>query len=186
MGLVGDLQEVRSLWADTSWKLRIVLVVSTFFAISSVASLSDLVFQWRGFILDGIQFYSNWITDPIRRFLAQLGLILSGNSVDFLILSTLYISGLLRKFWLDGAKTNILHAIFLAVLLCLLAVRLSGQASGPSIWGFLLITVTYLLTPIAWKETTKEKFVYYAPISIAILVVLVLGAINSGLTRPLV
>ena len=52
MSLKDDINEAKELWVDSSLTFKIVIVISTFLATSSIANMADVVFEWEGFILD--------------------------------------------------------------------------------------------------------------------------------------
>ena len=54
--------------------MRCVLVLAFFLTTSSLASLSETVFKWKGFILTGIEFYQEWIQGPIKILGPKVGL----------------------------------------------------------------------------------------------------------------
>lgn len=62
MGIKSDIEEYRALWNRGGWGTRgldIVQLVKIFIAVGSLASLSDAIFQFRGFMRDGIQLYED-------------------------------------------------------------------------------------------------------------------------------
>jgi hypothetical protein len=72
MGLKADLDEVRLAWPGYPWRLKIWLVLSAFLASASIASLSETVVKWKGFILDAVMFYQTWIADPFQKGLTAI------------------------------------------------------------------------------------------------------------------
>src|SRR5438309_2265838 len=96
MGLKGDLDEVVTVWSRSPWRVKAYLAISAFLASGSIASLSDTVFRWKGFVSDALSFYQNHISDQLLRLL-QFGFphVPRGAS-DLLILSVLYVSANLR------------------------------------------------------------------------------------------
>ena len=96
MSIVDDIKGVKSLWSGASLPFKGLIVVSTFFAVSSITSLSDVIFEWKGFILDGIEFYRGLIVRPLQEFAAQFGLSYARQAVDFFILFCIVSSGWLR------------------------------------------------------------------------------------------
>lgn len=58
-------------------------------AVSSITSLSDLVFQWKGFIAEGLNFYQNYFVQPIQSISEKVGLTYSEAEIhSAIILST--------------------------------------------------------------------------------------------------
>ena len=69
MGLKGDLQEVATVWEKSSWRVKAYLLLSAFLASGSIASLSDTVLRWKGFLRDALLFYQAYISDQLLRVL---------------------------------------------------------------------------------------------------------------------
>jgi hypothetical protein len=72
MGIKSDYEEFRDLWSRGSWWSRGLAIVIILMALGSVASLADRIFQFRGFIRDGIQLYEEFIRDPLLIRLSSL------------------------------------------------------------------------------------------------------------------
>jgi hypothetical protein len=45
--------------------MRLMLAVGLFLSSSGIASLSDRVYELKGFILTGVEFFRTWITGPV-------------------------------------------------------------------------------------------------------------------------
>jgi len=99
MGLKGDLQEVTSVWKRSSWRVKAYLTLSLFLASGSIASLSETVFRWKGFISDALSFYRTHISDQIFWMLRSAFSQVPPAASDLLILSMLYIGAHLRVIW---------------------------------------------------------------------------------------
>lgn len=86
MSLYGDItSDLKGNWRNSTLPTRCLLILSLFFTISSVASLSDTVFQWKGFILDGVEFYRHYVRQPILVPLDFLGLKLHEFQLDSIL-----------------------------------------------------------------------------------------------------
>ncbi len=63
MGLFGtfnkDVNEARELWAKSSLLMKLVIVASI------CLTLADVVFEWRGFVLQGTELYRGWLVEPL-------------------------------------------------------------------------------------------------------------------------
>lgn len=99
MGLKGDIDEAKVIWAGSPWWMKPLLVMSVFISISSIATLSDLIINWKGFILDAIEFYRQWINIPVSVLFGHINIHLSRLNTDFLILGMLFISSAVREMW---------------------------------------------------------------------------------------
>ncbi len=63
MGLFGtfnkDVNEARELWAKISLLMKLIIVASIFL------TLADVVFEWRGFVLQATELYRGWLVESL-------------------------------------------------------------------------------------------------------------------------
>ncbi|MCW5207482.1 hypothetical protein VU11_02205, partial [Desulfobulbus sp. US2] len=175
MGLAGDLKEIKTLWLNSSWSFKAIIIFSTFLAISPIASLSDTIFQWKGFIYDGIEFYRNNITEPLKKLASNaLNTTWQQNAIDYLIILFLYFTGFLRKFWLSGKTIeNIFITSSLIAGFIYSAILFSGPTNTISLSTFFFITFIYCIIPFLWKENLQLKLAQFLPVAFAIFIVLI-------------
>jgi hypothetical protein len=69
MGLKGDIDEVAKVWISSPWRIKVYLALSTLLASGSIASLSDVLFKWKGFVLDAVVFYRSRIGVPFHNLM---------------------------------------------------------------------------------------------------------------------
>ena len=96
MSLKKDIDEMRTAWLQASWRIRVWLVISGFLALSSIASLSEAVFKWKGFILDAVTFYREWVRVPLKNELQHFEIHLTSSYIDYLLLNGIVVAGLFR------------------------------------------------------------------------------------------
>lgn len=96
MGLKGDVHEVSTIWKQSSWRIRIWLALSLFLASGSIASLSDTVFRWKGFINESVTFYQVHISGKLSRLLQIPFASMAQGISDLIILSLLLIGANVR------------------------------------------------------------------------------------------
>lgn len=58
-------EELFGAWKSQSALAKAITFLMTFLAFSSLASLADVIADWKGFILTGIEFYRSVVTKPI-------------------------------------------------------------------------------------------------------------------------
>jgi len=188
MNLISDLQEAKQLWAQSSWQFRGLIIFAGLLAVSPLASLADVVFEWKGFFLDGLNFYKHWVTVPIMKHASGFGLIWNQNSIDLLFLFSLQAMSHLRlNLKVPKKRKRVAWDDFLIpVPVLTLGYLLSGfNNEVVLVWGFLFICFIYLITCILiyWLESTRRMLVFCSPFLFAITTVLILGALNAGLSR---
>jgi len=108
MGLKGDVHESTTIWSQSPWRVKLWLAFSLFLASGAIASLSDTVFRWKGFISDALAFYRLYISGQLSRLLQAGFAPVPPGLPDFIILSVLLISANLRIaiFALPNSKTQ--------------------------------------------------------------------------------
>ncbi|ASO31118.1 hypothetical protein CG015_18445 [Vibrio anguillarum] len=67
-----DYEEVVSVFNKVGPLQKVFLVFSFFMSISAIASLSETIFKWKGFILDAVAAYQNYLVLPLIHY-AELG-----------------------------------------------------------------------------------------------------------------
>jgi len=92
MGLKGDFEELVSSYKNVSLPSRLLLIVSFFMSISSIASLADTIFKWKGFIADLLLFYRDFVVNPIINTSSKVGFHFSDNEIHACILLSITIS----------------------------------------------------------------------------------------------
>ncbi len=55
-------------------RAKFFIILSSLITFNSLASISDAVFKWKGFISDGLEFYRANITSPLTKFFSLLNL----------------------------------------------------------------------------------------------------------------
>lgn len=89
-------RDVKQYWKQSPYWAKIVWVLSTLFSSSSIASLGDTVFAWKGFILDGINFY-RIIVSPIKSISIFLYKVeITTYQADLIVLFGLFFASYLR------------------------------------------------------------------------------------------
>jgi len=186
MDLVNDLKAVKKLWSEAPWSHRVLIGLAALLTISPLASLADVIFTWKGLFFDAIEFYKRWVTTPIREYAGQFGLVWHSNYIDLFILGALYTAGMIRAYSQTGGKLrSIFYTIFFIGAWAIPAVEVSGVSSAPEPWQWVGMICLLLSFPVVGRWHPKTKAAYYAPILLALAAVLVAGAINAGLSRPL-
>lgn len=183
MGPLGDIQEAKSFFPKASLITKLIVILATFLSISSIASLSNVIFSWKGFILDGINFYKHWVTDPLKEFAFNFDVFLNNENIDTLMLCLLMISGVLRE---TVAKRPWIESFFGIVLFsCVIFSAITNVDANyeANLWSISILIFMFILMPFFLGFDSESKIIYFSPIIIGIFAVLVLGAINTGLTR---
>lgn len=190
MGLKGDFDEVAKFWRQSSWQIKAYLGLSAFLASGSIASLSETVFRWKGFISDAVLFYQTYIADRLQGLLNLLMFHVPVGFSHYLILTAVYMGANLRvsTFALPGAKAQSVAlraiadycgvAIGISVLLHFKAQELDGEgALGLFIGSALGASFSY------WRVGGAARILWFASLLGPFAIVGLVAAVANGLAR---
>lgn len=188
MGLSGEIKESIEDWKIKSPLFKVIAIFGLFMAISSITSIADTIFQWKGFIKDGLDFYRNYISKPIGdSFKLLFDLNYTSYAIDYILLLVIIISINIRYFIQEHKNklisTKKLVRIIIAIVFSIFSVFLlndfsslpNGIFNAYSIF-FLIWFIILLIISVKVKKIRKAIF---API-VAVIIVFILAAINKG------
>lgn len=192
MGLKGDLQEVATVWKQSSWRVRAYLALSAFLASGSIASLSETVFRWKGFVRDALSFYQAYVSDQLLRvlqFVFATVHVPEGVS-HLLILSALYLGANLRVaiFAVPAARSRAVasratSSYLGAMIAMLIGMNFTGkELDGESALGLFLGSA--LCTSVSyWFVGGAAQILWLAYLLGPFAFVGLVAAVSSGLVR---
>ena len=201
MSIQSDFVELKNYWRHSSFYMRAWLLIVGYLSISSIASISDTVFQWKGFFLDALLFYRNWISGPIRSFFWNVfGVHYAQRRVDTLVLMFLVVASYTRAYIfspkrLKGESRSIHFVILLAAWIQLFMFLDYFRASEPQLDISSLVFILPILgaSLIFSNEIRRGGFnrertlrliqIFSLQLLLALFVVGLLGAINHGLHK---
>jgi hypothetical protein len=193
MALYDDFKSVKKDWAKSSILTKVWLILSTFAATGSIASLSDTVFKLKGFFADGLEWYESHILYFVKTFFSWIGWNIPDPIVNILILFSIYFSAYFRL--ANSAKSMamsnmnkkgmkfqlIAHSTFLFCFSADFFAVVDTKFNTLIIVGIVLIIITF--TPLCFDEfDSKARVAFYLPIIISVSTVLIIAAISKGLT----
>ncbi len=189
MSIKDDFNEAIELWENATLLSKLILSISLFLTFSSVTSLSDSIFEWKGFIRDGVEFYRFWLVSPLANIARKLAINWSPSDIDFLVIQGMLIVSMMRvtlygfqigylkqlKVWVVlGSVLVIASFIGISVFL---GVKEKGNLWIPSCGMVFVYFAMFLLL------NGRERVVFGYPVLLVVVIVLMLGAINAGLNH---
>ncbi|AUP77449.1 hypothetical protein [Flavivirga eckloniae] len=200
MSLKNDFDEFIADFKKYPLWLKIVLGTSLFISASSITSLSDTIFEWKGFIKDGLDFYRIHISSPLRRVFRSIDLIYSQNSIDFITatiliwtLPILRFSNSYRKVYRkkyklekDFTSDDLMYIIFafgIAFAPLNSTLEIKNGESNPWSWVDWFQLMSFFLFFIFLCMISKKYLKIIGPSLLSIIIVLILAAINVGLNK---
>ena len=188
MGLKADIDEVLVVWARAPWRVRVYLALSLILASTSIASLSETVFKWKGFLLDGINLYRLAISDPIKNAAQNLlNYSLSQSVFDLVVLAMLLAAASFRVAIFQprdsfGRKGELSA---LGTMVGVIVMLIAGNGTTLSLWfAGIFMAASFLMN--AWFHARlggAPALLWFAYVLAPPSLIGLLGAIHSGLTR---
>jgi len=191
MGLKGDLSELAVVWRSSPWRVKLFLAISGFLATSSIASLAEAVAKWKGFLLTGIAFHRQYVSEPVATALRDwLSLPLTRDRVDWIILYGLIMAATLRgiAFELHNSRSRsrrILSAILLAFVVTTACIAVFRVVRAPPVGRADLspLVAAYVFLFFWCSIPPREAWSLLVQVHLAVppLLICLLAAINTGL-----
>ena len=213
MGLKGDFEELTKSYKNVSNPSKIFLILSFFISVSSIASLADTIFKWKGFIADLLLFYRGFVVEPIINGASIFGFNYSSNEVHACMLLTITVTIGMRllsmgqiiafeqinKKYSSELKPNLRLFKFLGISVPVCAWLWYGLTNQEInlvvVWCITIGYPIFLVGPklLLAKFDKKRGYIeqghfnyftqYYLYLGSILLVVGLFGAINSGLQK---
>lgn len=185
MGIHGDIEETKKLWSHASFPTKALLIVFTFLNFSSITSLADTVFKWKGFILDGVSFYQKWVRNPISEILSFISV--PQELTDYIISTVIMISIHNRtktgkSKWYSERRDLYFFTIGVSALILILSLVTFLHPSGSPFYNLFGALLFYGIVMAANK---LDRLRYFATVLFLLFSVLCLAAINVGLLKPI-
>lgn len=191
MGIKSDFEEFRDLWNKGNLFLRVIAVLSLFIQVGNLASLSDVIFEFRGFIRDGIQLYEEWVRDPLKKLLSSIFEVrVTSLHVNWVVWWGLVCGAQVRSYLVLPNKAQAVGGVigaFLAFIITqVFAFNIIAGIQTPlSPTGITVTVVTLIICTWYVSTSFKNKSVFYLSVLLPILIVVILAAINNGISRSL-
>jgi hypothetical protein len=213
MSIKSDYDEILNTFGKIGPLGKLFLIISLFFSVSSITSLADKIFEWKGFIQAALTAYRSYFVNPITSSASNIGLTYSPNEIHAAVLGSISISiGMRLMAAGQSVAFNIINEKYRSELKPnLLFYWIAGTLFPIGIWlwyglsirtpNILLATLSFLTYPIIIVITKIiiDKFIfqggylekdsfsylrsYYSYVLTVFLIVGIFGAINAGYTR---
>lgn len=188
MGLKADIDEVTQHWRRSPWRVKVFLLVALFLSTSSLASLSEAVFKWKGFLLDALAFYRRNMSQPVSELATHLlARPLSPHFIDSAVLFGLFHGALIRALLLRQVTlaTRITGIASLTLSYSGMLYLMANAASPPnqpkdfSIW---IVYPAFLLTAYILTKGA-ERLLAMSYMLVPVILVAMVAAVSSGLAK---
>ncbi|MFQ3226768.1 MAG: hypothetical protein ACI8RW_000146 [Porticoccaceae bacterium] len=195
-----EIKKFKEDWIGTSLPVKIFAVLGIYLTVSNIATLSNTVFAWKGFFLDGFSFYVSF-RDYVFSNFPFIDLSIASPLEKNLLIFECIASAVLIKFLILGYKADYLigsigEYVTLAIVCPLflgMTIRYIINDPVDRSYGVIVIFICFALTmPFAttFRQYFRNKrrdlqviFRSYSMVIFSVLLVMILGAINAGLSR---
>lgn len=198
MGLIQDIEQLGRDFKKYSWPMKLLLLVFFFLSVSSIASLSDKIIEWKGFFKEGLEFYQLYVRGTIVKLFGFVTIDIPHSLVDLLVISSYYLQvsnesfhvfmlkddgRLSGKFFDSRRLTYYFNLTIFSTLLVLIFRNSDSIVIG--YWTLVILGLTIfsctLFVLISRRSIRKARLYFLVKIIFPIFLVLILAAINAGL-----
>jgi hypothetical protein len=185
MGLKGDFDESVRAWQDASPLVRIWLILSVFLASGSIASLSETLVKWRGFLVDALNIYKNYVSEPLYSLVSsRISLDVPRSAIDVIVMYLLLATPHLRAAAHRGVGSEQWYeslGMFVGILFVpvyLFAKKGLGVPYFYAIWCWII----YAWISAYWYRKDRATFVLWLVYLVApFAVVGLVGAVSTAI-----
>lgn len=86
MGILSDAEELAKAFPKASWPTKIIILSGFLGSVTSLASISESVYKWKGFVANFLEIYDKYVKAPFTELLAFLPFQIPTYTLDYLIL----------------------------------------------------------------------------------------------------
>jgi hypothetical protein len=194
MGLKADFEEVRLAWPSYPWRLKIWLILSAFLASGAIASISETIIKWKGFVLDAVMFYQTWIALPLQQGLkALLPFPMPATHPHYLLLAAILTSANLRVIWLQYSPISLWSNKFIGALgpafsvlwITIFAIMFSEIQQTIAMVGFAILPLNYIQfgRTFVIDRAGAVRLIWLVYVATPFCAVALLAAVNAGLRK---
>lgn len=185
MSIIVEYRKVKEAWADSTLTAKLIIAVFAFLTITPLASLAEALIAWKGFLRDGINFYREFVTEPLIDAFRPLGLFYTQVEIDTLFALGWQYFGAIRvaTFWFPRGWRKYAFVIVNAISWFGFAAIYGLNAEEVGVLEFLAFVALFLWygRHLAKDYGVGTLVTYYAPAFFSVFAILVLGAFNVAL-----
>lgn len=209
MDIHKEIEEFKVSFNEGGILTRTLLILGFIFTLSSVTSLSGIVVEWKGFILDGLNFYQSYFVQPIISAASILGLGYSKTEIHVATISSICVTVGMRLLAIgqkvafreinsryDSELEPSMFFYWAIAIVVPLGIWLWYGISNPTIrpWYVISVSILYpifivipklIMSKFGYEQFEKNHFnyfkSYYAYMVVIFIIIGALAAINTGL-----
>ena len=193
MGLVDEFDEVKKAWKDAPLLLKAWLVLSALLSSASIASLSQTVFEWKGFLVHAVTFYRETVSQPLATALRLWsGVSLPPSYFEAGAVWTVCGTALMRSFWFDARESRkredyvwaIVVTIIFAAGMTYQTIRAARAPADYYVnWYVIIGGYVFLVALALFRRTRAYETLWFLYLILPPAIVGVIAAISEGLHR---
>ncbi|GGZ83204.1 hypothetical protein [Paraglaciecola chathamensis] len=116
MGILSDAEELAKAFPKASWPTKIIMLSGFFGSITSLASISESVYKWKGFVANYLNLYVEYVKNPFISIVSHLPLYIPPYTLDYFILSVCTVLAMYRAIDVQNLRTPKLTIRFLMII----------------------------------------------------------------------
>tara|TARA_Y100000766_G_scaffold271340_1_gene270104 strand:+ start:4593 stop:5315 length:723 start_codon:yes stop_codon:yes gene_type:complete len=166
MGILSDAEELAKAFPKASWPTKIIMLSGFFGSITSLASISESVYKWKGFVAKSIEIYDKYVKSPFAEVLDFLPFQIPAYTLDYLILSVCTVLAMYRAIESDNLQEpNYTKRALLLVYLVILVegfVMFEKVFDGftPALSLIAKVSLGLIIMPLLFWYVTSFSFDY--------------------------
>lgn len=116
MGILSDAEELAKAFPKASWPTKIIILSGFLGSVTSLASISDSVYKWKGFVANFLNLYYEFVKVPFVEMTSFLPLYIPPYTLDYLILSTCTVLAMYRAIILNHLRVRNFTTKFILII----------------------------------------------------------------------
>lgn len=195
MSLLGDFKEIYTALEKAESKTKVVAILFiAFLAMAPLASLADHIFATRVFLHNGVEFYRDYLSNPLSYLFSKFDVKVETYLIDyFLLVCVLFCSLVVKNVYqheMDKKRRNGILLEGLVRFSSALALIFFIFVYMPDfkfkeqliIFSIGLFMATY---PFMYGYSFKDKVYYFTPMLLSMLMLGLFAALKVALSKPL-
>ena len=182
MSIVDEYSKLKEAWADSTLTAKLIIAVFAILTITPLASLAETLIAWKGFLRDGINFYRDFVTEPLIELFKTLGLFYTQVEIDTLFALGWQYFGAIRVaiFQFPRGWRKYAFVMVNAISWSGFAAIYGLSAEEVGVLEFIAFVALFLWYGryLAKDYGVGTLVIYYAPAFFSVFVILILGAVN--------
>ena len=182
-----DIKLLKSAWGNVSIISKALTIISLLMSFMSIASLADNIFQFKGFIVTGIEFYRVIIS----KIFLFIRIDLPVEVRDFIVFNSFLLIPIIKTENTVADASNFswfrIFLVYCFMITYPILLMLAADADSGVMHRFGILSALALILLMFINEPNRRIILFRTGIHVMIVIVAIstLAAISEGLSKPL-